>query len=85
MPAVLWNRAFRAEVAACGSSEPVAIALEQRTDSVSVFRDRILPAGHPLESRNPRTYEIDQLLGFPGLGISYVRLVKPLDQLRDSQ
>lgn len=52
VPAVLWNNAFRREVMRSGAAVPVALALEQRPDSISVHRTSILPAGHELEELN---------------------------------
>ncbi|MDD4872072.1 MAG: ROK family protein [Kiritimatiellae bacterium] len=56
-PAVLWNRAYRSEVKKSGKPIKMAIALEQRPDSRSVYRTEVLPAGHPLESLNRRYVE----------------------------
>lgn len=43
VPASLWNRAFRAKVAASGKPCPLSIALERKDGSVSVFRTAVLP------------------------------------------
>jgi predicted NBD/HSP70 family sugar kinase len=42
VPASLWNRAYRAHVAKTGG-RPLAVALERRDGSVSVFRTAVLP------------------------------------------
>jgi predicted NBD/HSP70 family sugar kinase len=42
VPAVLWNRAFQAQVEAPGAAVPFVIALEQPDGSVSVFKTAIL-------------------------------------------
>ncbi len=42
VPASLWNRAYRAAVAASGGGNPLAIALERSDGSVSVYRTAIL-------------------------------------------
>lgn len=57
VPAVLWNRAFRARVAESGRPAPLALALEQQPGQVSIYRTAILPAGHPLEEMNCRYVE----------------------------
>lgn len=43
VPAILWNRAYRARVAASGRSQDLTIALERSDGGVSVFRTAILP------------------------------------------
>ena len=43
VPASLWNRSFRECVAGSGQPGPLALALERRDGSVSVFRTAILP------------------------------------------
>ena len=62
LPGVLWNRAFRQEVMSSGKSNEIAIALEQRPDSISSFRTVMLPSGHPMESLNRRY--VERLLKF---------------------
>jgi len=57
VPAVLWNREFRAEAAGTGNPVPFVLALEQRPDSVSVYRTSILPKGHHDEHLNNRYVE----------------------------
>lgn len=56
-PAVLWNREFQSAVTASGKPVSLAIALEQRPDSISVCRTSILPKGHPQENLNNRYVE----------------------------
>ncbi|HWQ92433.1 MAG TPA: ROK family protein [Clostridia bacterium] len=51
-PAVLANRAFRQQVAACGSSIPVRIGLQQTDGKVSRFDTQILPENHPQAAGN---------------------------------
>ena len=54
LPAVLWNRAYRARVQATASSQNLAIALERGDGSVSVYRTITLPhagANIPLNQR----------------------------------
>ncbi|HEV2689213.1 MAG TPA: hypothetical protein VGV35_11685 [Bryobacteraceae bacterium] len=43
VPAVLWNRAYRALVAQSGRGENLAIALERGDGAISVYRTKILP------------------------------------------
>ncbi|HYG34693.1 MAG TPA: ROK family protein [Clostridia bacterium] len=61
-PAVLANRAFRAEVRASGKAVPVGLALEQTDGNVSHFRTEILPADHPHSGGN-LTY-LERMLKF---------------------
>ncbi len=53
-PAVLANRAFRAEVAASGVGVPLLLALERPDGSVSHFASEVFPEGHP---RFPSNFE----------------------------
>lgn len=43
LPAALWNREFRAAVAAAGGGEKLAFALERPDGSVSVYHTAVLP------------------------------------------
>jgi predicted NBD/HSP70 family sugar kinase len=43
VPAALWNREFRRLVRESGGPQPLAIALERKDGSVSVFRTGVLP------------------------------------------
>ena len=43
VPASMWNRAFRAAVAASGDAQKLAVTLERRDGTVSVFRTAVLP------------------------------------------
>jgi predicted NBD/HSP70 family sugar kinase len=51
-PAVLANRAFRAELDASRVSVPVLLALEQGDGSVSHYKTAVFPEGHPRAGGN---------------------------------
>lgn len=51
-PAVLANRAFRAQVRASGRPVPVRLALEQTDGTVSHFKTEVLPDAHPQAAAN---------------------------------
>jgi len=51
-PAVLANRAFRAEVAASGAGVPMALALERPDGSVSRYDTMVFPEGHARAEAN---------------------------------
>jgi len=51
-PAVLANRAFRAQVGATPEAVPVQLALEQSAGNVSHFYTQVLPEGHPGSAGN---------------------------------
>jgi predicted NBD/HSP70 family sugar kinase len=57
LPAALWNRAFRAAVAAAGGGEKLAIALERPDGSVSVYRTAVLAHSGPAVALNERYVE----------------------------
>ena len=57
IPAVLWNRAYRAKVQASGRGQNLAIALERGDGSVSVYRTLTLPHEGPNISLNQRYVE----------------------------
>ena len=59
-PAVLWNRAFRARVAAETGSLPLRLALERPDGTTFVHETRVLPAGAEHEALNA-TY-VDRLV-----------------------
>jgi len=48
VPAVLWNRAYRAAAAADGRSVPLVIGLERADGSISRYQTIVFPSGHPL-------------------------------------
>ncbi len=53
-PAAIWNRDYRNAVRQSGRGVPIALALERRPSSVSVFRTELLPdsaASRPLNER----------------------------------
>jgi hypothetical protein len=56
-PAVLANRAFRADVKASGRAVPVQIALERSDGSVSRFETEVLPSDHVNAATNFTTVE----------------------------
>ncbi len=56
VPAVLWNRAYRAQAAA-GVAENLAIALERSDGSVSVYETKILPQREDTAGLNIRYVE----------------------------
>jgi predicted NBD/HSP70 family sugar kinase len=51
-PAVLANRAFRAELEQSGSAVPLVLALERADGSVSRFETVVFPDGHPRAAAN---------------------------------
>src|ERR1035437_3061039 len=51
-PAVLANRAFRAQTRVTGNAVTVRLGLEQTDGSVSHFTTPILPASHPQAAGN---------------------------------
>lgn len=57
MPAVLWNRDYRAQVAASGDSVDVAIALVRPDETCSVYETRILPLSEKNEEKTFRYLE----------------------------
>ena len=57
LPAVLWNRAFRALVTADRKSRPFSLVLERGDGDISVHESRILPADHPAAELNLRYAE----------------------------
>jgi predicted NBD/HSP70 family sugar kinase len=61
-PASLWNREYRARVAAAGGGRPFALALERGAGEISVFRTRILP--HEGESVELNRRYAERLLKF---------------------
>ncbi len=62
LPAVLWNRAYRALVAHDPAARPFALALVSADGSTSVHHDRILPAAHPAAIHTLRY--VERLLKF---------------------
>lgn len=62
VPAVLWNRAYQAEVKASGASVKLSIALIRPDDSCSVFETEVLPPGDRTESRT--LFYVERLLKF---------------------
>ncbi|PWT98008.1 MAG: transcriptional regulator [Terriglobia bacterium] len=62
VPASLWNRAYRAQVAASSHSRKLALALERSGDSRSVFHTAILPDENRNFSLNYRY--VERLLKF---------------------
>ncbi len=62
VPAVLWNRDYRAKVDADPGSHPLAIALERGDGTVSVFRTKVLP--HVAENRASNIRHVERLLKF---------------------
>ena len=57
LPAVLWNRAYRALVAEDRGSRPLALVLVRPDGGTSVHESRILAANHPAASLNLRYAE----------------------------
>lgn len=57
LPAVLWNRAYRALVAQDRSARSLAIALQRADGTGSVHHDLVLFAGHPAGSLTLRYVE----------------------------
>ena len=57
VPASLWNRAYRAQVAAGGGGSKLALALERPDGSRSVFHTAILPQGRANHEVNCRYVE----------------------------
>ncbi len=51
-PAVLANRAFAADVAACGRGVPLVIGLGRNNGEVSRYETRVFPEGHPQAGAN---------------------------------
>jgi predicted NBD/HSP70 family sugar kinase len=47
IPAVLWNKAYHAQVTTSGNAVPFGVALEQPDGTRSVFKTSILPDDHP--------------------------------------
>ena len=62
VPAVLWNKGYRAKVDADPGSRPLAIALERGDGTVSVFRTKALP--HTAENRAANIRYAERLLKF---------------------
>jgi len=62
VPAVLWNREYHKEVLKSGKPNELSIALEQRSDSITVCRTATLPSGYPKEQLNRRY--VERLLKF---------------------
>jgi predicted NBD/HSP70 family sugar kinase len=62
VPASLWNRSYRRQVADAGGGVPLAIALERSGNSVSVFHTAILPHHGDAISLNNRY--VERLLKF---------------------
>jgi len=59
-PASLANRAYRAEVAACG--EPLVIGLERENGNLSRYETLVFPAGYPRSIEN--NYYVERLVKF---------------------
>jgi predicted NBD/HSP70 family sugar kinase len=57
VPAVLWNRAFRARVRTCEEAVDVVIALQRPDKTCSVFNTKILPLSAQNETLNLRYLE----------------------------
>ncbi len=57
VPASLWNQAFRALVEQSGESQPLAIALERKDGSVSVYQSAVLPHAGANVAANERYVE----------------------------
>lgn len=57
LPAVLWNRAYRALVAADREARPFALVLERPGGGTSVHESRVLAANHPAAALNLRHAE----------------------------
>lgn len=57
LPAALWNREFRKAVNESGRPQPLALALEQNAQSVSVFRTALAPEDSIYASLNRRYVE----------------------------
>lgn len=62
LPAALWNRAYRALVAADPTARPFTLALARADGSVSLHRDRVLGASHGTASLTLRY--VERLLKF---------------------
>ncbi|AHF90013.1 transcriptional regulator [Opitutaceae bacterium TAV5] len=62
VPAVLWNRAYRALVATDPGARPVTLALVRADGSASLHRDRLLRATHPAAELTLRY--VERLLKF---------------------
>jgi predicted NBD/HSP70 family sugar kinase len=62
LPAALWNRSYRALVAADRSARPFGLALARPDGSVSVHQDRVLGASHPSAAETLRY--VERLLKF---------------------
>ena len=57
LPAALWQREFRAAVAAAGGGEKLAIALQRPDGSVSAYHTTVLPHAGPAVAMNERCVE----------------------------
>lgn len=57
VPAVLWNRGYRALVARDPGARPFAFALHRPDGTTIVHRDRVLAAGHPAAAHTLRYAE----------------------------
>lgn len=62
VPAVLWNRAYRAAVEASGAAVPVTIALLRPDDTCTHFETHILPVNPETESRS--LFYLERILKF---------------------
>ncbi len=62
LPASLWNRAYRAAVAASGAAQPLALALERSDGSTSVFRTALFP--HEGDWVAPNELFVERLVKF---------------------
>ena len=62
LPAVLWNRAYRETAWADDEAQPLAIALERRDGTISVFRTLVLP--HKGENIPLNRLYVERLLKF---------------------
>ena len=62
LPAVLWNRAYQKQVAACSSSVEVSMALLRPDETCTVFQTSILPLTDENEIRT--LYYLERILKF---------------------
>jgi len=62
VPAILWNRSFAVKAAQTSGSRPLAISLERRDTTVSVYRTTVLP--HTVKNSSLNIRYVDRLLKF---------------------